>query len=180
MQKVNVIISSAAVQRLKQKAKKLKNSEGIPHHEALDRIAKETGVFQHWHQVTLSASETLPAEKAYTSGLCIAVDIKVYTEQSDFMQSPFCEDFRVAHFVEGDIRKLVEEDIYSEITADNIEYLSKEEINELVVIEMQGLVFLRYYGDNQPTNLVDVNKLVSKYCLWPPSNIWLNSILIKK
>ena len=47
---ITKIISSATVERLKQKARKLKREKSIPHTQALDEIAVSAG-FNHWHQV---------------------------------------------------------------------------------------------------------------------------------
>ena len=57
---ITKIISSASVERLKQKARKLKREKSIPHTEALDEIAVSAG-FNHWHQVVQAndATETI-------------------------------------------------------------------------------------------------------------------------
>ncbi|HBK7822129.1 TPA: plasmid-related protein, partial [Vibrio cholerae] len=47
---ITKIISSATVERLKQKARKLKREKPITHTQALDEVAVSAG-FNHWHQV---------------------------------------------------------------------------------------------------------------------------------
>ena len=45
------------------KAKQLKKESGIPHHEALEIVARKGGVFANWHQVVEAAKATEPSER---------------------------------------------------------------------------------------------------------------------
>ena len=69
------IIKTPDVERLKQKARKLKRDKSIPHTQALDEVAKDVG-FNHWHDVVKSNSLIIPAEKAIADGVVMAFDIK--------------------------------------------------------------------------------------------------------
>ncbi len=60
---ITKIISSATVERLKQKARKLKREKSIPHTQALDEIAVTAG-FNHWNQVVQANDVLKPSEVA--------------------------------------------------------------------------------------------------------------------
>lgn len=72
---ITKIISSATVERLKQKARKLKREKSIPHTQALDEIAVSAG-FNHWHQVVQANDALKPSEVALSSGCVMAFDVK--------------------------------------------------------------------------------------------------------
>ncbi len=72
---ITKIISSATVERLKQKARKLKREQSITHTEALDEIAISVG-FNHWHQVVQANDVLKPSEVALSSGCVMAFDVK--------------------------------------------------------------------------------------------------------
>lgn len=93
------IITAVAVEKLKQEARKLKRSAGIPHHEALEQVARAAN-YPNWHVVAQSATTTSLTEKAFLTGLIIALDIK---DAGDFDAEPcgFVEDDQ-AHFLGQD------------------------------------------------------------------------------
>ena len=72
---ITKIISSASVERLKQKARKLKREKSIPHTQALDEVAVSAG-FNHWHQVVQANDLLKPSEVALSSGCVMAFDVK--------------------------------------------------------------------------------------------------------
>lgn len=53
---------SAPIYRLKRRARILSRTTGIPHHEALDRIAREEG-FRSWSLLAARASESRPGQR---------------------------------------------------------------------------------------------------------------------
>lgn len=65
---ITKIISSATVERLKQKARKLKREKSIPHTQALDEIAISVG-FHHWHQV-VQANDLLKPSSGVIFRMC--------------------------------------------------------------------------------------------------------------
>ena len=90
--RTKIIISSTDVEKLKQKARKLRKDSGISHHDALDLVAQSAG-FNHWHHVSESAKTFKPTEQAYYFGVIIAMDIKDAMDFRDpsgrFVEDPF-------------------------------------------------------------------------------------------
>ena len=58
------LIPQKAVSVLKQRARRMKRAECIPHQQALELTAKAFG-FEHWHQVAAAAEQCKPVEEAY-------------------------------------------------------------------------------------------------------------------
>jgi hypothetical protein len=69
------IVPSAAVEALRRKAKKLVRQDGIPHHAALDAVARAGG-YPDWHHFIEAAKATEPTERAFKKGLVVGIDIK--------------------------------------------------------------------------------------------------------
>lgn len=94
-----VVIPSAAVEALRRKAKKLRKEQGLPHHAALDAVARAGGVFPDWHHFIEAAKATEPAEEAFKHGLVIGMDIKDAMEVPAAKLVHFMEDERLVAFV---------------------------------------------------------------------------------
>ena len=94
-----VVIPSAAVEALRRKAKKLRKEEGLPHHAALDAVARAGGVFPDWHHFIEAAKATEPAEEAFKHGLVIGMDIKDALDVPKAKLVHFIEDERLVAFV---------------------------------------------------------------------------------
>ncbi len=93
------VIPSAAVEALRRKAKKLRKEQGMPHHAALDAVARAGGRFPDWHHFIEAAKATEPAEQAFKHGLVIGMDIKDALEVPDSRLTQFLPDERLAMFV---------------------------------------------------------------------------------
>ncbi len=61
-----ILITSSDVEKLKQRARKLKRESGILHREALDQVAKAVR-FYHWHHVSDSAKAFEPTEPSISA-----------------------------------------------------------------------------------------------------------------
>ena len=89
------IITSKFFEQLKQRAKKLKKENNIPHHEALDSIAKSMGENANdpkltiWKQLCEHHKITQRTEDALKNGFVIAIDIK---DGIDYSGDLFIED----------------------------------------------------------------------------------------
>lgn len=97
-----VVIPSAAVEALRRKAKKLRKEQGMPHHAALDAVARAGGVFPDWHHFIEAAKATEPAEEAFKHGLVIGMDIKDAMDVPAAKLVHFIEDERLRAFVFDD------------------------------------------------------------------------------
>lgn len=97
-----VVIPSAAVEALRRKAKKLRKEQGLPHHAALDAVARAAGRFPDWHHFIEAAKATEPAEQAFKHGLVIGMDIKDAMDVPAAKLAHFIEDARLRAFVFDD------------------------------------------------------------------------------
>jgi hypothetical protein len=119
-----VIITSSSVAHLRRKAKELKKKTGIPHHEALDQVARESKRFRDWYHLMEHANATLPTEQAFKSGLIVGMDRK----DVDFDLSRlahFLPDVRVSSFLSSEFMKL-----HPKPWSDELEY-DWEDIDDL-------------------------------------------------
>jgi len=88
---VTYIITTVQFEKLKQKAKKLKQEKGIPHHGALDMVASEFGAMaskRHqnhgnvpqtiflWKHIAEAHKQTKMAEDAISDGFVVLIDSK--------------------------------------------------------------------------------------------------------
>ncbi len=97
-----IVIPSAAVEALRRKAKKLRKEQGVPHHAALDAVARAGGRFPDWHHLIEAAKATEPAEEAFKHGLVIGMDIKDALQMPAAKLTHFIEDERLQYFVFDD------------------------------------------------------------------------------
>lgn len=167
--RTQIIITSASVEKLKQKARKLKKDQGISHHEALDQVAKDAH-FNHWHHVAESVKAFEPTEQAYYFGVIIAMDIK---DAMDFRDSSgrFVEDSTAFALCADDIYTYIREaDEDSDMLADDPHY--EEDKREWIMEGLMNYVFFRYTGSDMPASVDSVVELVNECSFWPPEFIW--------
>ena len=173
--RITYIITSTDVEKLKQTARKLKKSEGIPLHEALDRVAQTAGL-NHWHHVIESAKNFEPTETAYRSGVIIAMD---GNDAGDFYDDTgiFVVDNRAEMLCEKDLYIDLCESPYEDndgrFTNDRMrDKYTEEELKEIANDCLLDYVFFRYTGKSIPDNVGSVIEIVRKCSFWPPMYIW--------
>ena len=167
--RTQIIITSASVEKLKQKARKLKRESGISHHEALDLVAKEVH-FNHWHHVAESAKAFEPTERAYYFGVIIAMDIK---DAMDFRDPSgrFVEDSSAFTLCADDIYRYIREaDEDSDMLATDYHY--EEDRLEWMEEGLMNFVFFRYTASTVPESVDEVVEIVDECSFWPPEFIW--------
>lgn len=167
--RTQIIITSTAVEKLKQKARKIKKQQGISHHEALDQVAKAAN-FNHWHHVAESAKSFEPTEQAYYFGVIIAMDIK---DAMDFRDPSgrFIEDSAAFALCADDIYTYIREaDEDADALADDPHY--EEDKREWMSEDLMNYAFFRYFGSEIPASIDDVVNIVSECSFWPPEFIW--------
>lgn len=169
---MNTIIftPSSGVEKLKQKARKLKKEQGLSHHEALDQIAKQFR-YHHWHHVTEMAAITEPSETAYRHDLLIAFDVK---EAESFDDELFIEDRLAPLFCEEELWKIyLEMDHGDEDEDDDFHELPEPEQREYFQEFMNNLIFYRYVEKNTPKSIEDTLKFINEYSFWMPTYVWI-------
>ena len=168
MQNYNILISSADVDKLKKKARKLKKDSGIAYHEALDQVAQAAG-FNHWHHVSKSVKDFKPTEQAYYFGVIIAMDGKDAMDFHD-PSGGFVEDPSAFALCAGDIYAYIRDD--EDASGDESDY--QKDRNEWVQDDMMmDYVFFRHTGSAVPEHINDIVTMVRKCSFWPPLFIWL-------
>jgi hypothetical protein len=157
------VFSVATFGKWKQQARALKRSGHMPHHQALDHIAKSKG-FDNWHHLITEAKLNSDSGTAYRSGLVVACDIKDAMDSWNPDES-FVDDSRVLHFCEQDIfawyRRSDDEAEGEEkaaIPTDPTEY--REEFDEW----LNNVYLFRYAGPSLPPTPTKVLPLLRERC----------------
>jgi len=174
---ITKIISSASVERLKQKARKLKREKSIPHTQALDEVAVSAG-FNHWHQVVQANDLLKPSEVALSSGCVMAFDVKdgmdVDTSDGVLIEDHFLEMLTEKQLFEIYANSPDEDD---EQNRPLKETLSDSELHEYFRDDCSFMYFrLAEPHANKP--LKEVLALIRQYSFWMPQYIWLQGHLI--
>lgn len=170
------IVTSKNFEQFKQRAAKLKQSEKIPHQEALERVAKSL-TFENWHQITIAAAETEAAENAHRSGLIIALDVKgasVYDFQRD---GAFVEDFRLWRFCEADLF-----DNYRLSKDDEGRTFESTSTKETLLEDFQNysmnVILYRYTRNDFPSSVENAFAMSRERCFFAPLYVWLKGRFI--
>lgn len=172
--RTQIIISSANVEKLKQKARKLKKDNGVPLHEALDQVARATG-FNHWHHVSESAKAFKPTEQAYYFGVIIAMDVKD-SETFHDSSGTFVEDEFAFSLCADDLYEILCESVDDNDVPMRDKY-SEDELKEWAQDDIMNYVFYRFTGKDIPERAEDVVDMVRPYSFWPPTLIWLRGAI---
>ena len=168
------IISSDTVERLKQKARKLKREKSITHTQALDEIAVSAG-FNHWHQVVQANDALKPSEVALSSGCIMAFDVKdgmdVDTSDGILIEDHFLEMLTEKQLFEIYVNSPDEDD---EQNRPLKETLSDSELQEY----FRDYCSFMYFRLAEPYANKEVLALIRQYSFWMPQYIWLQGHLI--
>lgn len=154
MSKVTYVVTSSVLKALHKKAKVLKNQNNIPHHEALNNIAKSSS-FANWEHLKASANKTAISENAFKNGLVWAMDMKD--------AEPSSMDGIV---VDDQIQMIFMDHFVKERGGIN------EEDNDFLGDLLDMHVFYRYEGKT-PQNLQQANEIIHNYFFFAARYIWL-------
>ena len=169
------VISTPNVERMKQKARKLKREKAITHTQALDEVAKAAR-FNHWHEVVQANAHFIPAETALAKGYVLAFDTKdgmdIDTSDGVLIEDHLLEMLTQNQLFEIYSNFIDEEDEkrrpYKEIYPD-------DELRENFVDEATFMFFR--LNNAKDKSLKDVLTLAREYSFWPPYYIWLKGEL---
>lgn len=169
------LIPLAAVEKLKQKARRLKKESGIAHHEALDQVAKEAG-FDHWHHVAESSKAFAPTEHAYHFNVIIALDVKNAEDFHD-PSGNFVEDDLAFALCGDDIYEFVRQAEEEDEESDTSDPTYQEDLHEWRMDMMANYTFFRFTPPDLPASVAEVVKRASEHCFWTPEFIWYNGVM---
>ena len=171
------IVSISTVERLKQKARKLKRERAISHTEALDFVARTIG-FDHWHQVTLACEPYRLADEAFSNGCVLAFDQKesldVDTRDGQLVNDPIL-DFLAKNKLTEIFGNFVDED--DPLGRRFKDTLSAEEL-EHEVQDYFEFEFFRIVPGACEFSLKKVLSYLRDYTFWMPNYIWVKGELI--
>ena len=167
---VRKFVSSDDLERLKQLARRAKRARGIPHHEALDVVARRIK-FGFWHQVTLAHKAMLPTETAVREGVVIAMDAKDADGLYDGIplqdgNGRFVADPLLSSFYESELYRLELEGIDEEDGRPNHEKWTEQQLREFAQARLEELVFYRFEGEPVPKDPAAVVDLVAATVLF--------------
>lgn len=170
------VISTQNVERMKQKARKLKREKAITHTQALDEVAKAAR-FNHWHEVVQANAHFIPAETAFAEGYVLAFDTKdgmdIDTSDGVLIEDHLLEMLTQHQLFEIYSNFIDEEDLQGRPLK---EIYPDDELRENFVDESTFMFFR--LNDAKDKSLKDVLALTRQYSFWPPFYIWLKGELI--
>lgn len=164
MSEVIHIIRARTVSKLRKEALALKKSLKIPHHEALDLVARQSD-FNNWVHLQKSASVSAISEDAYLKGLVIVMDKKDVHDgrkplsfiEDDYVLSIFYMDFLTQRGFKSDL----------ELDEDQRYFFEDLSINKK---------FFRYTGQ-LPSNIHEAWQLSEQAFFFRADYIWLRGQL---
>ena len=161
---IKIIIPACFVEKLKQKARKLKNESGISHHEALDQVAQSAG-FNHWHHVVEIAAITAITEDAYRHGFIVIYEGSESDVDSDFL----VKDDLASHFYSDQLWWLY----LTGVSQDpELQDITEEEHCEVFDEYLRSLAFFRYTGNEIPKTVEDALNFIIECNFWSP--VWVS------
>lgn len=162
MSSPTVVITSVELEKLKQKARACKKSEGISHQDALERVAQEHG-FPHWHAVTKIAEHWESADQELRAGVLVVVDVKeaqLIEPRGEpippFREANGPEIWVIAHWIRNSTCECAAETlplIGRPLDQEDLEYASN---------------FRFYWIEPAPTSLEEVDQIVRAATRWSP------------
>jgi len=174
---VRRFVTSDDLERLKTLARRVKRARGIPHHEALEVVARRIK-FGSWHQVTLAHKAILPTETAVREGVVIAMDAKDADGLYDGIplqdgNGRFVADPPLSSFCESELYRLELEGIDEEDGRPNREKWTEQQLREFAQERLEELVFYRFEGEPVPKDPAVVVDLVAATAFFGPEIVWI-------
>jgi hypothetical protein len=172
------LISKTTLSRFKQRARQLKRAEHIPHHQALESVAKSAG-FDSWHQVTDAAEQCRPIEEAYLNGFVIAFD---GSEVPDFESEDFPMQLEAYAF------DLLRDRLFANYAGQADEEdpeqrpisvtLEPDDLREYFEEDWGSLYFFRLKTPGEVKTVAQLLDLVHKHSFWRPRFVFTNGNLL--
>ena len=168
------LINSQNVSILKKRAKRLKTSNSIPHHQALEVVASESG-FSSWHEVCEANQPFLALESSLKHGFIAIYDRKdaesFHDSKNRFVEDGLgelvCEKRLYQHYI-----NLIDEDRGVPL---------KELMEESQLMDdfhgTYSHTYLRYLPEKPPATVHDALSMLREFMFFLPEFIILNGQL---
>lgn len=168
------LIDSQSVSILKKRAKRLKTSASIPHHQALEVVANESG-FNSWHEVCEANKPFVKSEACLKEGFYAIYDRKdaenFYDNQQRFVEDELgervCEKMLYHHFINR-----IDDDLGKPVK----ELLEESELKDEFYATYSH-VYLRYLPETSPNTLHEALTILREFMFFLPDFIILNGRL---
>lgn len=159
--------------RLKHAAKDLKRKLDIPHHEALDRVAKQLGL-NHWKHVCERADALQALEEAYYYGCVVAMN---WSEAGDRFGADgmFIPEQELETLCQIDLMESLRNAINPEDPQGRSygESFPDDALEEFFRESVSDFIYFRLSPHSKAKTVRQVLRLARTRSFWPPVFIWL-------
>ena len=171
-----LLLLTEDLEKLKQRARKMKREQGISHHEALELVAQSSGL-DNWHQAVKANKAMAETESAVRDGIVIAMDIQeadgakeipLPTGKGRFVQDQMLRMFYKEFFYHQICDDVDETDgrTYRETSTD-------DEIREIADEILWEHDFFRFVGNPNALDAESTARLVAEAMFWGPRYVWI-------
>jgi len=152
---ITYVISPKSFSIFKEKARKLKISKNIKHHEALEQIAKDAGL-DNWNQIAQSHKKFEPFFNSFHNGIVVALNKDFFPQSfTEECTKNFIQDNHSVLYREGreDIKKnYPRSEVYYDNDIEKIDNFTDSEIEEFVNEKELECAFYAYNGKKSYKN----------------------------
>jgi hypothetical protein len=171
-----LLILTEDLEKLKQRARKMKREQGISHHEALELVAQSSGL-ANWHQAVKANKAMSETESSVRDGIVIAMEIKE-TDGAKEIPLPAGK----GRFVQDQMLKMFYKEFFYHQICDDVdetdgrpyrETSTDEEIREIADEILWEHAFFRFVGNADALDAESIVRLVAEAMFWAPRYVWI-------
>lgn len=171
-----LLLLTEDLEKLKQRARKMKREQGISHHEALELVARSSG-FANWHQAVKANNVMAETESAVRDGIVIAMDIKEIDGAKEIPlptgKGRFVQDQMLRMFYREFFYHQVCDDVDETDGRPYRETSTDEEIREIADEILWEHDFFRFVGNPDALDAESTVRLVAEAMFWAPRYVWI-------
>ncbi|EZN58337.1 hypothetical protein AJ75_01659 [Pseudomonas aeruginosa BWH035] len=172
------LIPQKAASLLKQRARNLKRDRQIPHHEALEIVAKTAG-FDSWRQVAEATEKCRPIEDAFRRGFLLAFDGSevpdIENDESPIQWEEYAFELLRNQLFEKYCAQPDEEDPAQRPISQT---LDSDDLKEYFEQDWGHMYFFRLRSAGEVLSVVQLLELVAKHSFWMPRLVFAKGELI--
>lgn len=172
----SLLLLTEDLEKLKQRARKMKREQGISHHEALELVAQSSGL-DNWHQAVKANKAMAESESAVRDGIVIAMDIQE-ADGAKEIPLPACK----GRFVQDQMLRMFYREFFYHQICDYVEETdgrpyretsTDEEIREIADEMLWEHDFFRFVGNPDALDAESTARLVAEAMFWAPRYVWI-------
>lgn len=181
-----LLLLTEDLEKLKQRARKMKREQGISHHEALELVAQSSGL-DNWHQAVkankamankaMANKAMAETESAVRDGIVVAMDIQ---EADGAKEIPLPAG--KGRFVQDQMLRMFYREFFYHQICDYVEETdgrpyretsTDEEIREIADEMLWEHDFFRFVGNPDALDAESTVRLVAEAMFWAPRYVWI-------